>query len=398
MKFNRLAVLFSLFAVVLLLVYNRPVYSQQDNNQTSNLSEQIKQKQQELNQIKQKIKDLYQKIKKTRKTKKTLANQIAYYDTQIKLTEYKIRQLEKEIEILTQSINLLGNKINILDVSLDKMENVLRARLIQEYKLSKLSTATFLSGKSFNYGVSLKIYLTRLAQADQRMIGQLKQVKTQFANQKDLKQQKKDQLGKIKKALAAQERALASQQAEKQKLLQLTKGDEKRYQEMLATLKAEQENIANAVNKLLSSIGTLENGQQVKKGDVIGQQGSTGKVWPKDKNNPAVGSHLHFMVLKCPSGSGFDYYKCAVNPEPYLSNPSFVPPLDSWRKTQGFGPASCSFYSRCFHYGYDMVNYHGAPIYAIADGEVFYGIDSAGGKFAVIKHSDTFYSAYWHLK
>ena len=41
---------------------------------------------------------------------------------------------------------------------------------------------------------------------------------------------------------------------------------------------------------------------------------------------------------------------------------------------------------------------HGAPIYAIGDGEIFRGTDGAGGKNAIIKHSDDFYSAYWHLQ
>ncbi len=391
-------------AILGLMVMIGPVYKVwgQGNNvntDSSVLSEQIRQKQNELNQIKQKIKELQQKLTETQQKKKTLANQIAYYNTQIKITEYKISQLQKEIEILTHTIDLLTNKIGVLDVSLDKMESVLRARLAQEYKMARLSSLTFLTGQSFNYGISLKVYLNRLAEADKAMIEKLRQTKAYVANQKDLQEQQKVKLDKVKKALDSQKLALKRQQAEKERLLELTKGDEKRYQEMLATLRAEQENIANAVNELLSQIGTLKNGQKVKKGDVIGQQGNTGKVWPKPtKSNPTAGSHLHFMVLKCKSGESFDYYKCAVDPEPYLSDSNYTPPLDSWRVNQKFGPASCTFYSRCFHYGFDIANYHGAPIYAIADGEVFYGIDAAGGKFAIVKHSDTFYSAYWHLK
>jgi len=364
-----------------------------------NLADEIRQKQAELEEIRNKIKELEVKLAQTKQQKQTLAGQIAYYDAQIALTQHKIESLKKEIEILVKSIDLLENKIDILDTSLDKMRQVMRQRLIQEYKLSKIAPTSFLVGRSFNYNLALKVYLNRLAQADKKMIDALQLVKTQYSDQKQIKEQKKTQLDKVKQALAVQKQTLDKQKQEKQELLALTEGNEKRYQEMLATLKAEQENIANAVNQLLSSIGGLANGQQVKKGDIIGRQGNTGKVWPKPtKDNPTAGSHLHFMVLKCPSGTDFDYYKCAVNPEPYLSDDNYVTPLASWRKTQGFGPASCAFYSRCFHYGYDMADFHGAPVYAIADGEVFYGVDAAGAKYAIVKHSDSFFSAYWHLK
>ena len=34
----------------------------------------------------------------------------------------------------------------------------------------------------------------------------------------------------------------------------------------------------------------------------------------------------------------------------------------------------------------------------VADGTVYYGTDSGGGKYALVKHRDDFWTAYWHLQ
>ncbi len=384
------------FLVLILLAFGffRFTNEVKGANDKVNLNQEIEKLQNELNQKQQQIKELEQKLADTLKQKQTLAGQISYYNGQINLTQYKIDRLQTEVQLLEKSIDLLDNKIDILDVSLQKVKKVLSERLVQEYKLSRASSFSFLSNKPFNYGLSLRVYIERLANADRKMVNRLTEIKREYRNQKTAKEEKKEQLDKVKQSLAYQKKVLSQQQHEKERLLEITKGNEKHYQEMLATLKAEQENMAKALNGLLASI-KIQSGQKVKKGDIIGRQGNTGKVYPRPTTkNPTAGSHLHFMVLTCLS-----YYKCSINPEPYLNNSKYHNPLNSWRVTQKFGKTAYSYvYPDGRHHGYDMVDYHGAPVYAIADGEVFYGTDGAGGKYAIIKHSDNFYSAYWHLQ
>jgi len=219
--------------------------------------------------------------------------------------------------------------------------------------------------------------------------------------------------------LESQKSQLAVQKAELDVLLEENKQKQTTTLERIEVLKQEEQQIEQALKDIFAAIESgLVDGEDIAKGQVIGRQGNTGYVWHRPSGDcPECGSHLHFMILTCSDPSS-----CHIDPFDYLNKSDYhkvleytrpLPRSTTWPVTQLYGGASCSMYLSCFHSGVDLVDGsdlfgsesygghttgYGAPIYAIADGEIFYGVDSAGGKYAIIKHTDDFYSAYWHLQ
>lgn len=79
------------------------------------------------------------------------------------------------------------------------------------------------------------------------------------------------------------------------------------------------------------------------------------------------------------------------------NGPSIFPTFGRW--SDGWGTRMHPFYNKlCFHYGVDISNKMGTPIYATSDGEVTYiGYDTEYGKLIKIKHANGFETRYGHL-
>lgn len=325
-------------------------------------------------------------IEETKQKKATLQNEIAYQDNQIKLTELKIQETEAQISALTGQINRLEDELTILSEAFAQ-------RAVETYKLKRLgdSAIVLLTSANVSEFISRFNYLQRIQQNDRELLLQLQSTQTDYEDQRT-------EVEELHNKLEVQKSTLASQKAQKQNLLKLTQSDEKKYQELLAALRADESAIERALSSLIARIvAGIATGTAVTKGQIIGQQGNTGNVYPRPSTScPNCGSHLHYMVLPCNvlnQGMG-----CHTNPQSYLDDGQYRKPLDAYYVSQGYGTATCTVCGYAFHTGMDMVGGHGDPIYSAADGTVYYGVDSAGGKYALIKHRDDFWSAYWHLQ
>ncbi len=79
------------------------------------------------------------------------------------------------------------------------------------------------------------------------------------------------------------------------------------------------------------------------------------------------------------------------------NGPSIFPTFGRW--SDGWGTRLHPFYNRlCFHYGVDIANKMGTPIYATSDGVVIETTwDNEYGKYIKIKHANGFETRYGHL-
>lgn len=331
----------------------------------------------------------------TRQKKVTLQNEIVYQENQIRLTTLKIEETQTEIDKLTGQINQLEGVLTDLSA-------VFAERAVETYKQRRMgeSIVSLLTSDNVSSFVSRFQYLQRLQQNDRDLLLQMQASQTNFENQRA-------KIATLQAKLEAQKNQLASQKVQKQKLLDVTRNDESRYQEMLAALRADESAIQRALTSLIARIvAGIATGTPVSKGSPVGVQGNTGYVFPKPSAScPDCGTHLHYMVLPCDiTKSGLS---CHTNPEAYLDNGEYRQPMDlggSWRDhmTQAYGYTSFAqggAYGGAGHSGIDLQGYEGrpGPVYAVADGTVYYGTDSAGGKYGLIKHRDDFWTAYWHL-
>ncbi|HBL52294.1 MAG: hypothetical protein A3D24_01450 [Candidatus Blackburnbacteria bacterium RIFCSPHIGHO2_02_FULL_39_13] len=331
----------------------------------------------------------------TKQKKVTLQNEIVYQDNQIRLTILKIEETKGQIESLTE-------QINNLEGALTDLSKLYTARAIETYKLKRLgdSLAILLTANNITEFISRFNYLQRIQENDRQLLLKMQSTQSNFED-------KRADIEKLKSKLEQQEKALENQKGQKTQLLQVTKNDEKKYQELLETLRADEDSIQKALSSLISRIVSgLATGSPVTKGQPIGLEGNTGNVFPRPSSScPKCGAHLHYMVMPCDivKNGGLS---CHSDPAPYMDNGEYAKPMDfsnGWRiyLTQAYGNTSfaqsgTAGYS--FHSGLDLSVSYGVAIRSVADGTVYYGTDSGGGKYALVKHRDDFWTAYWHLQ
>lgn len=399
---RKFLVLFAIFAVFH-LTFATSVFSEDSTPSASQTPtpDPSKEAQKRLQEIAQEQLRIQKELARLSVEKKSLQQAIGILDREIKLTNLKIEETKtrlaetiKQLEQLEREIELLTRELNRLSVALDKVEEVLTGRIRATYKRGNISAVELLvSSEGFSQFLNRFKYLQLIQENDRLVLRQMQLARANFTNQKETLEVKEAEVEKLKAQIEAQKASLETQNAQlkdqratKQRLLDITKNDEARYQKLLADIRAEQRAISQALGKFIR--GGLPAGTPVKRGEIIGVQGSTGF---------STGDHVHFEVrTKC--GSDF----CHTDPMSYLNSGQFSYPLDSYEISQGYGNTdfarACRCYSGDFHTGVDMFGPVGSPVKASADGKVSYAVDALGGKGAIVEHSDNLLTLYWHIQ
>lgn len=330
--------------------------------------------------------------------KKTLSSQIAQFDTQLKLTQLKISNAQSTLSQLEKEIGVLGFRIGYVTESIDKLENLVKERIIATYEQSYVSNLEVLfSSDNFSDAILRMQYLKKVQENDKKVLANLQETKTNYATQKDERETKQAAIEDQKNKLEVLQTSLDQQKAEKQVFLRTTQNDESKYQRLLAQAQAE---IAISFGG-----GTETYIRDVKAGDTIGNVIS-------GRSGCSTGTHLHFEVHK--NGS-------VDNPNNYLSNTSVDYPFgesDSGKIdpngslpwpisspihiTQGYGMtpyALSGAYNGSPHFGIDMYS-DSSNVKAVKDGKL-YGGSYRGCSYgpliyAKIKHDDGLDTLYLH--
>ncbi len=216
----------SFLAIITLTLFSvNAVWAQTDSEKMQALTKQIE-------EYTRQIKDLQSKAN-------TLANQVAQFDAQIRLTELKIDQTQEQIV-------LLGGRIDQLELSLSSLAKAFSSRAVETYRMSRLAqdTAFLLSAPDMSKAVSRFQYLRRVQEADRNLLARLQGAQDTYKNQKG-------ELETLEAELGKQKSALDSQKAAKTNLLQVTKNDEKKYQQLLSEAQAQ----LSAFRRFISSQG-----------------------------------------------------------------------------------------------------------------------------------------------
>lgn len=347
------------------------------------------------------IKILSNKVADLGNQKKTLSSQIAQFDTQIKLTQTKITDAEATIAQLEKEIGVLGFRIGYITDSVGRLETLLKQRIIATYQQSFISTLeVILTSNDFSDLILRTQYIKEVQENDKKLLTNLLQTKSNYANQKDEREEKQAAIELNKQKLLGLKTNLDSQKVEKQAFLEVTKNDEVKFQRLLAQAQAEQAIIFGGGDDVFL--------RDVSQGDSIGSIASHSA-----SPGCSTGAHLHFELHK--SGS-------LQNPNDYLKSASYsysYPPEQQgyygtisphgdlpWplnepviiHQAYGSHPFAQSFYPSGSHNGIDMDS-ASSTVKAAKAGKLYGGsFNCANGKlfYAKVEHDDGLVSWYLH--
>lgn len=165
----------------------------------------------------------------------TLSSEIQYMDTQIYLTNLQIQNTEQKIISTGKEIDLLGSRIEGLDQSLDYISRLLLDKIVQTYKQREISLFGLLFDSQNADDLLTKIkYVKTARDNNQRLLVQVQEAKSNFEEQKKMREEKKLELDQLTETLNGQKISLDSQKIQKQKLLADTRNDEANYQRLIS--------------------------------------------------------------------------------------------------------------------------------------------------------------------
>lgn len=338
-------------------------------------------------------------LKETQGRAQTLASTIKYLNNQIALTEVQITRTSAEVNALEGEIANLSVRIDNLNQALDKTAQRLRQRVISSYKRNQVKSFYYLISSRLNPS-NLK-YMYAAESQDKNLLLDMEESRITYDEQKSLKQEKQAELESLQAKLANQKLSLAQQQSSKQTLLEQTKNDEKRFQNLLAKARAEIE----AIQAVLAGKGTEVEVGKVSEGESIASIIAGPSAC-------STGTHLHFEV----ASGGSNY-----NPASYLSNKdvdwslcgwfgcdSPVSFTGSWRWpiegrpiiTQVYGMtayARSGAYGGAPHTGMDMVS-SDLSVKAVKNGTLYRGSIACGGgtlRYVKLNHQDSDVDTYY---
>lgn len=181
----------------------------------------------------------------------SLNNQIAIFDAQtgkleieIRVTEDFIIQTELEISQLEYGLDQTEKDIVSQKKNLGEL-----IRTIDEYD-ETTDLEIILQSENLSDFFSQKNYLEEAQEKIQIKVEDLKMMKNKMTQDKETKEKKKEKLEELKSRLAGQKSSLDYQRKSKQNLLKFTKGEENKYQQLLANIEKQKQSLLGDINRL----------------------------------------------------------------------------------------------------------------------------------------------------
>jgi peptidoglycan hydrolase CwlO-like protein len=337
---------------------------------------------QSVDELQSQINQYSDKINELTTAKNTLANQISLLDSQYQLTLLKITQTENSITVLEKEIADLSVEIDKLEKEINQLSATYISQIIQSYKLQKkYPTFAYLLSNNLNTFLEQHQFLSSIQFNSKKNLINLETVRYDYDKQKTTKEEKQTELKNLQKTLASQKSSLITQKESKSNLLELTKNDEKKYQQLKQAAEQELSALLNA--KFVEK-------KEVKKGDILGLMGNTGY---------SFGAHLHFGLysLKESEISSWSYTN-DIDSMGYINQYGW--PMDNPTITQERGVTKYAYlYSDRFHHGIDMVSTN-KIIKAVNDGVAYFyrNEGSSLGNHVKLFHSDGKMTLYLHMQ
>jgi peptidoglycan hydrolase CwlO-like protein len=226
MKFGIKKIAFLFLVIALLLFSKGAIYSQTETPTPTPVPDNSSA-----------IHDLQSKIDAAKAQKQTYASAVELIGNHIKLTEYKIEATQEQITSVTLDIDTTSKKIISLQSTLNNTIMVLLNRIVATYEVGTIQPVQILLTSNNASDFITRLNYLRLAQAhDKQLVYDTQQAKTDYSNQKNIFEDKKNQLANLQEQLQAQTTQLNQEKQIQQQLLATTEAQISQYQAQLTAL------------------------------------------------------------------------------------------------------------------------------------------------------------------
>ncbi|MBU1255384.1 lytic murein transglycosylase [Patescibacteria group bacterium] len=197
------------------------------NDLKQDLENQIKQKQQEINQHQQNIQETQQKSK-------TLNNEIQILESQIDKIRLEVRQVDLTIQKSNLNIQEIDGQIGDLTERVDEKKDLLAEyiRTVAYYDQETL-LEVILKNDQFSDFFNQISALESVQEEIQSILGVIHEIKDKLTEEKNELEDEREEQNKLKSFQLVQQRSVEGIQWQREDLLDKTKGEEKRYQQLI---------------------------------------------------------------------------------------------------------------------------------------------------------------------
>ncbi len=193
-----------------------------------------------ISDLQNKIKDYQGKLNELKGQEKTLSSQIGIMDNQIKLTELKIKAAEAQLEQLEKDVQITLKRISTLEKDINLATKALIKRVNATYQIGRIDPwQVLLTSNNISNFLTRLSYLKIVQINDKKTIYAAQESKENYASEKDVLEQKREEEEKIKEQLQGYTEQLNQDKVAKQQLLTETRGNEANYQKLLSAAQAQ---------------------------------------------------------------------------------------------------------------------------------------------------------------
>lgn len=186
------------------------------------------------------------------KTAANLENQIALLDNEISLTKNKIGETELNIEKAILEIEKLNAEITKKGQDISRQSEVLSSLLREIFEQdSETTLSILLKNNNFSDFLNNAFYLEQTQNKISDSIENLKKLKEQSQWQRKQEVSKKEEMNNFKSELLGRQTELDLATASKKELLNKTKGEQSRYENLLKRVEEQRNEILGNIEELM---------------------------------------------------------------------------------------------------------------------------------------------------
>jgi murein DD-endopeptidase MepM/ murein hydrolase activator NlpD len=320
------------------------------------LETQLQELQQQQQQLEKEAQEVQKNLTQKRQEADTLAHRVEALEFEISSLEIKVQKTQNQIQSTLLKIKSLRLQTQTTALQIKGRLGDLKTFFKAIYLTDQVSPLEiFFTSETFGEFFKNRQYLRNLEERLGHLLKSLKARKADLENLQKRQLKQAQQLEALNRRLTAEQFAIRQQKQAKIQILSQTRGEEKRFQEILSDIEIKRARVLTEVRKLEKEISQLRNFIK----------------FSQAKRIPRPGTKLLKM------------------------------PLDNATFTQKYGMtafAKRGVYGGAPHNGIDMTAGAGSPIKAAADGVIFAsGTNPAWGNWVAIQHLDGLVSLYAHM-